>query len=185
MLLLELNSETNLIQVDPTRQELKLNQIYLVRCDNKLRRASLLATSGKRVLLFQLIDSGIRVELTVDSSIYLLLPNYFRHPVYAVQCRLVFADTLERMLTREEKQKITRQVVQTQRIRVVETATTKKSNLNEPYMIELLDESGNVEFAFSQCMSRILAKGYFEHESQELVKGCQAVSASIDNKFVF
>lgn len=163
-----------------SRQELKLNQLYLVRQDNKLRRASLLAMSGKRVLQFHLIDSGDRLELTNDSPIYILMPKYFRYPVFAVHCRLGFADTLERTLIKEEKQKVMRQVTMAQRVRIVDA---HRGLDGEPYMIELLDEAGNVDFTLSQSVSRFSIKGYFEIESQEIVKGSQVISAHNENTY--
>lgn len=169
--------------MDPTRQELKLNQLYLLRHDNKLRRASLLAgASGKRVRLFHLIDTGARVELSADSPVYVLMPGYFRHPAYAIHCRLEFADTLERALSKDEKQKLTRQISMAQRVRVVDVVTRCDA---EPYIIELLDEAGNIDFTLNTSVGRLFAKAYFEHESQELVKGGRIVSAHLENKLEF
>lgn len=133
------------------------------------------------MLVFHLIDYGSRAEQTNDSPIYVLMPSYFRHPIYSVHCRLEFADTLEKQLSKDERQKVSRQVQLAQRIRVVDVP----SGDLEPFVIELVDESGNVDFMFSQAVVRLVGRGCFEFESQELLRGPEVVNGNTNKKYVF
>lgn len=196
LLKIDLSAETNesLVPIDVNKCELKLNHLYLIRHENKLRRASLIAMTGKqRTLLFHLIDYGTRAEVITSTSdsascIYVLMPTkYFQHPPYAVHCRLQFADNFDKLLSKEERQKVARQVQLAQFIRVVVSVPSLVKTLHEPFAIEILDSAIKVvDSTLAQAASRFFNKNFFEIESQELIKGFQVVSLlnNIPNKFV-
>lgn len=113
-------------------------------------------------------------------AVYVLMPVYFQHPIYAVHCRLQFADSIERQVSKEERPKLMRQVQLAQRIRVIDLPGD--INVAQPFIIELLDPSTNViDATLAQTTARLLSRGILEIESQEIVRGSKVASLG-DNK---
>ena len=129
------------------------HNMFLVKTKENLIRCKLLSNSGGKKLFF-CIDYGRRACLEEDMKCYLMPPSLYQFASFAIHCRLTLADNIEKVWTREEKEKFYLKIKPGNEYQI------KLLTKSQPFIVEFYDKNNQIDFQFNQIINRMVQTVY-------------------------